>query len=146
MSSATAAYIPRCAKARIRKYATTPPAPSQPTCVEAEYVRGGSLAYLAVWDVHRAKLFGRCEQTTGIDPFDRLVDQVMTAEPYATARQVFWVVEYGSSHRGQASIDRERDRALAVRPPRCARRWPRWPSGPRGELEPRGIPGGVPAT
>jgi hypothetical protein len=93
-------------QARIRKHATTPPAPSQPARVEAEYFRGGSLAYLAAWDVHRAKLFGRCEQTTGIDPFDRLVDQVMTTEPYATAHRVFWVVDNGSSHRGQASIDR----------------------------------------
>ena len=97
-------------QARIRKHATTPPAPSQPTRVEAEYVRGGALAYLAAWDVHRAKVFGRCEQTTGIDPFDRLVDQVMTTEPYATARRVFWVVDNGSSHRGQASIDRLQDR------------------------------------
>src|SRR6185503_10017094 len=72
-------------------FATTPSAPSQPTRVEAEYFRGGSLAYLAAWDVHRAKVFGRCEQTTGIDPFDRLVGQVMTTEPYATARRVFWV-------------------------------------------------------
>jgi hypothetical protein len=59
--------------------------------------------------VHRAKVFGRCEQTTGINPFDRLVDQVMTTEPYATARRVFWVVDNGSSHRGQASIDRLQD-------------------------------------
>ena len=93
-------------QARIRKHASTPPAPSRPTRVEAEYFRGGSLAYLAAWDVHRAKVFGRCEQTTGIDPFDRLVDQVMTTEPYATARRVFWIVDNGSSHRGQASIDR----------------------------------------
>ncbi len=97
-------------QARIRKHATTPPAPSRPARVEAEYFRGGSLAYLAAWDVHRAKVFGRCEQTTGIDPFDRLVDQVMTTEPYATARRVFWVVDNGSSHRGQASIDRLQDR------------------------------------
>ena len=97
-------------QARIRKHATTPPAPHQPTRVEAEYFRGGSLAYLAAWHVHRAKVFGRCEQTTGIDPFDRLVDQVMTTEPYATARRVFWLVDNGSSHRGQASIDRLQDR------------------------------------
>ena len=51
-------------------------------------------------------MFGRCEKTTGIDPFDRLVGQVMTTEPYASARRVFWVVDNGSSHRGQASIDR----------------------------------------
>ena len=93
-------------QARIRKHATTPPAPSQPTRVEAEYFRGGALAYLAAWDVHRAKVFGRCEQTTGIEPFRRLVQQVMTAEPYASADRVFWIVDNGSSHRGQAAIDR----------------------------------------
>jgi hypothetical protein len=30
----------------------------------------------------------------------------MTQEPYASARRVFWVTDNGSSHRGQASIDR----------------------------------------
>jgi DDE superfamily endonuclease len=102
-------------QARIRKHATTPPAPSQPARVEAEYFRGGSLAYLAAWDVHRAKVFGRCEATTGIDPFNRLIDQVMTCEPYASARRVFWVVDNGSSHRGQASIDRLQHRWPALR-------------------------------
>jgi DDE superfamily endonuclease len=93
-------------QARIRKHDTTPPAPGRPRRVEHEYARGGALAYLAAWDVHRAKVFGRCEGTTGIEPFDRLVDQVMTTEPYASARRVFWVVDNGSSHRGHASVDR----------------------------------------
>jgi hypothetical protein len=74
--------------------------------VEHEYERGGALAYLAAWDVHQARLFGRLEPTTGIAPFGRLVDQVMRTEPYASARRVFWVVDNGSSHRGQASVDR----------------------------------------
>jgi DDE superfamily endonuclease len=34
------------------------------------------------------------------------VEQVMTSEPYASARRVFWIVDNGSSHRGQASVDR----------------------------------------
>src|SRR5205823_7650034 len=33
-------------------------------------------------------------------------DQVMGTEPYASARRVFWVVDNGSSHRGQAAVDR----------------------------------------
>ena len=66
----------------------------------------GHSQYLAAWDVHRAKLFGRCEPTTGIEPFDRLVDQVMTAEPYRSARRVFWVLDNGSSHRGRAAVRR----------------------------------------
>jgi DDE superfamily endonuclease len=74
--------------------------------VEHEYERRGALAYLAAWDVHHARLFGRCELATGIDPFGRLVEQVMTTQPYASGRRVFWVVDNGSSHRGQASVDR----------------------------------------
>lgn len=30
----------------------------------------------------------------------------MSREPYASADRVFWIVDNGSSHRGQASIDR----------------------------------------
>jgi DDE superfamily endonuclease len=74
--------------------------------IEHAYQRRGALAYLAAWDVHQARLFGRCEPTTGIRPFGRLVEQVMTTEPYAPARRVFWIVDNGSSHRGQALIDR----------------------------------------
>ena len=48
--------------------------------------RQGPRAYLAAWDVHHARLFGRCEPTTGIEPFDRLVAQVMTTQPYALRR------------------------------------------------------------
>ena len=69
--------------------------------VEHEYDRAGALQYLAAWDVHRARVFGRCEEHTGIVPFDRLVDQVMVREPYASARRVFWVVDNGSSHRAR---------------------------------------------
>jgi hypothetical protein len=43
--------------------------------------------------------------TTGIEPFTALVEQVMTQEPYASADRVFWVVDNGSSHRGQKAID-----------------------------------------
>ncbi len=93
-------------QARCRCHPTLPPARARTMRVEHEYVRGGALAYLAAWDVHRAKVFGRCEATTGIEPFGRLVEQVMTTEPYASARRVFWVVDNGSSHRGQASIER----------------------------------------
>ena len=38
--------------------------------------------------------------------FGRLVEQVMTTEPYARARRVFWIVDNGSSHRGQVSVER----------------------------------------
>ena len=74
--------------------------------VEFEYERGGALAYLAAWDVRRAKVFGRCESTTGIEPFGRLVRQVMEQEPYRSAQRVFWIVDNGSSHRGAAAVKR----------------------------------------
>jgi hypothetical protein len=61
---------------------------------------------MAALDVHRAKVFGRCEPTTGIAPFERLVDQVMRQPPYNSARRVFWVMDNGSSHRGEASVRR----------------------------------------
>jgi hypothetical protein len=96
-------------QARCRCHPTLPPAMARAMRVEHEYERGGALAYLAAWDVHQARLFGRCEPTIGIAPFGRLVDQIMSCEPYRSARRVFWVVDNGSSHRGQASIDRLQD-------------------------------------
>ena len=97
-------------QARGRCHATLAPAPGRDMRVEHEYERGGALAYLAAWDVHRAKVFGRCEATTGIEPFGRLVEQVMTTEPYTSAQRVFWVVDNGSSHRGKKSIERLQER------------------------------------
>ncbi len=66
----------------------------------------GSGGYLAGWDVHHANLFDRVEERTGIEPFGRLVEQVMSTEPYASARTVYWIVDNGSSHAGNASIER----------------------------------------
>jgi hypothetical protein len=97
-------------QARRRKHPTLPAAPGRPIYVEHEYARTGAWAYLAAWDVHRAKLFGRCERKTGIAPFDRLVAQVMEQEPYRSADRVFWIVDNGSSHRGPAASDRLRAR------------------------------------
>jgi hypothetical protein len=49
--------------------------------VEHEYQRKGALAYLAALDVHHARVLGRCEDTSEIVPFSRLVEQVMTTRP-----------------------------------------------------------------
>jgi DDE superfamily endonuclease len=93
-------------QARVRCHPTLAPAPGRAMRVEHEYDRGGALAYMAAWDVHRAKIMGRCEPTTGIEPFRRLVAQVMSTEPYVSARRVFWVADNGSSHRGKAAAAR----------------------------------------
>src|SRR5262249_56177048 len=87
-------------RARGRCQATPPPGPHQPMRVEHEYERKGVWAYLAALDVHRARLFGRCERKTGIKPFGRLVRHVMSVAPYREAHRVFWIVDNGSSHRG----------------------------------------------
>jgi hypothetical protein len=93
-------------QARCRCHPTLPPGKARMMRVEHEYQRNGALQYLAAYDVHRARVIGRMEPTTGIEPFARLVTQVMTTEPYASADRVFWVVDNGSSHRGRASVTR----------------------------------------
>jgi DDE superfamily endonuclease len=93
-------------QARRRGHPSAPPAPGRGQRVEHEYERMGALTYLDAWDVRRGGVIGRSEPKGGIEAFDRLVWQVMTQDPYASARRVFWVVDNGSDHRGQRSIDR----------------------------------------
>ncbi len=80
--------------------------PGRPALCEFEYRRGGTLAYLAAWDVHHANLFGRVEQRTGIEPFGRLVESGDDKRALRLRPRVFWIVDNGSSHAGKASIER----------------------------------------
>jgi DDE superfamily endonuclease/Homeodomain-like domain len=80
--------------------------PGRSTRVEFEYERHGTLAYFGAYDVHHARLVGTIAPTTGIVPFSELVAKVMTTEPYASARRVFWIVDNGSSHNGRRSVVR----------------------------------------
>jgi len=89
-----------------RRHPGRPAGPSRTRRVEFEYRRGGTLAYFAAYDVHHARVIGQIATKTGIEPFTDLVAHVMSGEPYASARRVFWIVDNGSSHAGQASIDR----------------------------------------
>ncbi len=93
-------------QARRRRHAPLPAGPGHIAKIEHEYARMGAWAYLAAWDVRRAKLFGRCEPRTGIAPFDRLVADVMTQDPYRSARRVFWILDNGSGHRGPKAVER----------------------------------------
>jgi len=97
-------------QARIRLHPSQPPGPGQPMRVEFQYDRGGALAYLAGWDVHRGKVFGRCDHTTGIAAFDALVDSVMAQKPSQSSKWVFLITDNGSSHRGQKSVQRLQSR------------------------------------
>ena len=96
-------------QARRRKHTSLPPAPGRAIYVEHEYVRAGALAYVAAWDVHRARLFGRCERKNSIAAFHRLVGQIMRREPYRSARRVFLITDNGSCHRGRRAADRLHD-------------------------------------
>lgn len=80
--------------------------PGRTRRIEFEYRRGGTLAYFAAYDVHHPKVIGTIAEKTGIKPFTELVEKVMTTEPYASAKRVFWVVDNGSSHNGARSIER----------------------------------------
>jgi len=100
-------------QARVREDPTLGPGPGRCRRVAAKYKRGGALQYLAAWDVQQGRVLGRCEPRTGIEPFGRLVKQVMEHPDYRTPcgrgdvrSRVFWVVDNGSSHRGVASVKR----------------------------------------
>jgi len=103
-------------QARQRSHDEMPPKPKRSRRIESEYDRQGALQYLAAWDVHRGIVLGRCEAKTGIKPFGRLVDQVLEQEPYRDAERLFYVVDNGSSHRGQTSVERmhRRDKRIIL--------------------------------
>jgi hypothetical protein len=86
--------------------ATLPPGPARAMRAENGSHRFGSLAYLAAYDVHRARVFGRCEPSTGIKPFTAVIDQVRKTKPFASASRVFWITDNGASHRNWADAAR----------------------------------------
>jgi DDE superfamily endonuclease len=53
-------------------------------------------------------VFGRCEKKSGIAPVGPLIEEVMSREPYKSARRVFWIMDNCSAHRGQRAVDRLR--------------------------------------
>jgi transposase len=93
-------------QARCRCHPTLPPGRARTMRVEHEYDRGGAVTYLAALDAGQGTVIAGCAPTGGIAPFMALAEQVMTREPYASAKRVFWVVDNGSSHRGKKAIDR----------------------------------------
>ncbi len=103
-------------QARRRMHRSQGPAPHQAMRIEHEYERKGAWAYMAAWDVKRAKIFGCLEEKSGIAPFEKLVNRVMISEPYASANRVFWIMDNGSSHRGpDATITRAEFATMLVK-------------------------------
>jgi hypothetical protein len=72
--------------------------PGHQARVEFEYDRLGTVAYLAAWDVFRAKIFGLVTTTTSIATFQHLLDLVMGQAPYQTSKRTFWLVDGGRAH------------------------------------------------
>jgi hypothetical protein len=64
------------------------------------------VADLAAWDVRQANVFGCGESPTGIEPFGRLVQQVMPQSTDRNARRGFWIGDNSASHRGAAAVKR----------------------------------------
>jgi len=65
-----------------------------------------------MYQTAKTRVMGRCEAATGKALFGRLVDRAMQQEPYRSASRVFWIVDHGSSHRGNKAA-----RELATRYP-----------------------------
>jgi hypothetical protein len=59
---------------------------------------------------------GRTKPKGGIAAFDRLVWQVMTKEPYRSARRVLWIVGQRSDHR-VVRLGSDHHRQLPTRKP-----------------------------
>lgn len=103
-----------------RRHATRPVSPGRAARIEHEYARHGTIAYLAALDVDTGQVIGRIDEKTGIDPFMRLVDQVMARRRCKKARRVFWIVDNGPSHHPNTFPERLQQRhpkAIAVHLP-----------------------------
>jgi hypothetical protein len=61
-----------------RRHPGLGPAPRRTRSIEFEYRRGGTPAYFAAADVHRANVIGTIAPKTGIEPFAALLEKVMT--------------------------------------------------------------------
>ena len=81
-----------------RCHPSLPAIPGYEQRVEFEYKRLGTVAYHAVWDVFRGRVFGRAAPNTCIATFNELVAMVMTQEPYHSSARTFWIVDGGCAH------------------------------------------------
>ena len=91
---------------RTPRHPIRPPGPGRAMRIEHEYRRHGVCAYLAAWDVQRARLFGTVVRRISIAAFDGFVAAVMAQEPYHSARRVFRIVDGGTIHRGRRAAHR----------------------------------------
>ena len=72
--------------------------------INHDYDRGGALAYLAAYDVHRAQVFGRCAPSTGIEPLMALAEPVMRERTGRSLGFGFDGVDFSGGVRGDGAI------------------------------------------
>jgi hypothetical protein len=77
-----------------------------PDAFEFEYRRGGTLAYLAAYDVHTRASDRKVRAHHGIVPFTALVVQVHDARTLRVGPPVFWITDNGSP-----TTERQQDNA-----------------------------------
>jgi hypothetical protein len=85
----------------LRRRQVAAPSVNHGVLVDSEYVRMGTVAYLASLDVFTGKVSGKVVPKTGIVPFDCFVDELMAEEPCRSANRVFFIVDNGASHQPQ---------------------------------------------
>src|SRR4051794_37168366 len=95
-------------QALLKRHPLVAPGPGRAGLVEHEYRRQGTLAYLAAIDVHdpRRGLFGHCQTKISNQAFDALVAEVMTSEPYASARSWSSTTAPSTAARRQSTASR----------------------------------------
>jgi len=81
-----------------RCHSGLPAIPGYEQRVEFEYERLGTVAYHAVWDVFRGRIFGRVAPNTCIATFKELIDMLMIQQPYQSSTRTFWIVDGGCAH------------------------------------------------
>ena len=52
----------------------------------------------------------------GIEPFNGLIEYLMSQEPYRSAARVFWIIDNCSAHRGQKCVQRLQTRWPSIIP------------------------------
>ncbi len=84
-------------QARARVHVNAPPGPKHPQLVEHEYDRQGALNFLALWDVHQARAFGRCYGRRGRAEVEAFLDEALAHPPYDSARTIHLILDNCSS-------------------------------------------------
>ena len=84
-------------QARARVHASVPPGRKHPQLVEHEYERQGALNLLALLDVHRAQVFGRCYAQRGRVEVEAFLNEALACPPYDSARTIHLILDNCSS-------------------------------------------------